>query len=280
MTAFTLNFWGTNAIDQLETALNMWRDKFAKVFSILTTSPQEFQGGQIWQMILEIINFLQATGVSLLVIFFFYGLYKANVDYKDMIRPQHLFMMFVRIGVAQFFVVYGTEFLIGILAFAQSLISGVQTSITPFNYTIPDNLRTALESADWGAGMGAFIASIVGTVIIFLLSIIIVVIVYGRFFKIFLLAAISPIPMAGFASEATESLATNFLKTFIGECLRGLIILIACMIFSVFASSPTGMTGTAGAMTWMYVCEVAMQMLLLVVTVKGSDMLIRQTFGI
>lgn len=166
------------------------------------------------------------------------------------------------------------------MVLVQNIIKGINASALTADFHIPDDLKTALETADWGAGIGAFAASLLGTAVIFLLSIIILVVVYGRFFKIFLLSAISPIPLAGFASEATESLATNFLKSYIGECFRGVIILVACMIFTVFAVSPTGLNAsTPGGMTWVYVGEVVMQMLLLVITVKASDRMVKEIFG-
>lgn len=128
-----------------------------------------------------------------------------------------------------------------VISVIQSLIQKIDAGALTADFQVPEDLASALETADWGAGMGAFVAALLLAAAIFLLSIIIIVVVYGRFFKIFLLSAIAPILLAGFASEQTETLGTNFMKSYIGECFRGIIILVACMIFSAFAVSPTGL---------------------------------------
>lgn len=272
---------GSSAADQLQTALDYWRDKFASIFEILTISPKEFHEGKIWEMIVDVTNVLQGAGVYLLIIFFLYGFFKTTINYRDLAaRPQHTFMLFVRFIVAKAFVTYGMEVLLWIISWVQNIIFTINKEVPILQLSLPDNLKTALENADWTAGLSAYVASLIGTVIIFLLSIVILVVVYGRFFKIYLLAAISPIPLAAFASEATERLGMNFMKSYIGECLRGVVILVACMIFTAFATSPTELNATtAGSMTWLYVMETAMQMLLLVIMVKGSDRLIKEVFG-
>lgn len=272
--------WGSNAADQLQTALDYWQRKFSSIFEILTTSPETFQGGTIWNMIVDIIRLLQGTGTYLLIIFFLYGMFKTTLNYKELANPQHTAMLFIRFIFAKFIVTYGIDMLLGILSWTQKLITAIYERVPMLELSVPEELKTALVNAEWWSGMSAFLASLIGSVMIFLLAIVILVVVYGRFFKIFLLAAISPIPLAGFASEATESLARNFTKAYVGECLRGVIILIACMIFSAFAISPTDFNAsTPGGMTWIYVMEVSMQMLLLVITVKSSDRLIKEVFG-
>ena len=273
---------GTTAIDHLESALSFWEEQYNSIFSLLTTTPDEFQGGVIWNMVSNILNILQATGASLLIIFFLYGLVKAGIDYRDVFNnPQNVLKAFIRIGIAQFFVVHTMDVLMTVLRVVQEMITKIYTNIPALSYSIPDDLRAALESADWWAGVGAFAVSLLAQVIIGALSIIVVVVVYGRFFKIFLLTAIAPIPLAGFASEATSTLGQNFMKSYIGECMRGVIIIVACIIFSAFASSPTSLDpASPGAMTFWYVAEVAMQLLLLVIITKGSDRLVKELFGL
>ena len=281
MMPITMNFWGEQALDFLQNALNMWNDKYNSILDILTTSPSEFQGGGIWGTVSDIITVIEGTGITLLVIFFLYGLFKSSISYQDFRRhPKQIAFAIFRLLVAKFFVSYSMDILTFVISVIQSLIQKIDAGALTADFQVPEDLASALETADWGAGMGAFVAALLLAAAIFLLSIIIIVVVYGRFFKIFLLSAIAPIPLAGFASEQTETLGTNFMKSYIGECLRGIIILVACMIFSAFAVSPTGLdASTPGGMTWTYGAEVVLQMLLLVIVVKSSDRLIREIFG-
>lgn len=270
------------AYEHLKSALEFWVSKYNEIFTILTTSPEEFQGGAIWEIVGNIPTILQGIGVSLVIIFFFYGLFMAGIDYRDIFRnPKTIALSFVRPFLASFFVVNAMNILLYILQLIQGIMMKIQTTTTAINFEIPAEIKTALEEADWWASIGAWASALMGQFLIGALSLIIIVLVYGRFFKIFLLAAISPIPLAGLASEKTEYIGNNFMKSYIGECLRGVLIVISCLIFSAFATSPPASSATtAGAMVFNYVLEVSMQMLILVIMIKGSDRLVKEFFSL
>lgn len=270
------------ALDNLQSALDNWTAKYGEIFNILTTSPEDFQGGVIWGIVSNILTVLQGIGVSLLIIFFFYGLIKSGIDYRDVFRnPKNSIFIFVRVIIANFFIVHSLDILLYILQIIQGIMAKVQTTTTSITFTVPENIKLALESADFWASIGALAMSLIASLVIWALSLIIIILVYGRFFKIFLLTAIAPIPLAGYASEQTESIGNNFMKSYIGECLRGVIIIVACLIFSAFAVSPTSSSATtAGAMVLDYVFDVAMQMLILVIMIKVSDRMVKEFFSL
>lgn len=90
--------------------------------------------------------------------------------------------------------------------------------------------------------------------------------VYGRFFKIYLYTALAPIPLSTLAGEPTSQIGKNFIKSFCAVCLEGAIIILACIIFSQFASSPPVIDTTAQAVNqvWSYIGELVFNMLVLV----------------
>lgn len=270
------------AYDFLQSALNNWNANYGEIFNILTTSPEDFQGGVIWGIVSNILTVLQGIGVSLLIIFFFYGLIKSGIDYRDVFRnPKNAVFIFLRVLIANFFIVHSLDILLFALQIIQGIMAIIQTTTTAITFTVPGNIKTALESADFWASIGALITSLIACGVVWALSLIIMILVYGRFFKIFLLTAIAPLPLAGYASEQTESIGNNFMKSYIGECLRGVIIIVACLIFSAFAVSPTTSSATtAGAMVLDYVFDVAMQMLILVIMIKGSDRMVKEFFSL
>ena len=65
-------------------------------------------------------------------------------------------------------------------------------------------------------------------------------------------------------------------------CLEGAIIVLACIIFSVFAASPPVVDPDASAVTmvWSYIGELIFNMLLLVGTVKMADRVVREMMGL
>ena len=106
--------------------------------------------------------------------------------------------------------------------------------------------------------------------------------VYGRFFRLYLYTAIAPIRLSTFAGEPTQNVGKSFLKSYAAVCLEGAIIVLACIIFSVFASSPPVVDPEAAAVTmvWSYVAELIFNMLVLVGAVKMADRVVREMMGL
>ena len=106
--------------------------------------------------------------------------------------------------------------------------------------------------------------------------------VYGRFFKIYMYTAISPIPLSAAAGESTQNIAYTFIKSFAGVCLEGAMIVLACVIYSAFASSAPVVDTSVSAvsMVWSYIGEICFNMLVLVGTVKMSDRLVKEMMGL
>lgn len=97
----------------------------------------------------------------------------------------------------------------------------------------------------------------------------IILIVYGRFFKLYMYTAISPIPLAASPGEATQNIAYTFMKSYAGVCLEGAMIILAYIIFSAFTSAPPIINTDASvvSMLWSHIGEIIFNMLILVGTV-------------
>ena len=65
-------------------------------------------------------------------------------------------------------------------------------------------------------------------------------------------------------------------------CLEGAIIVLACIIFSLFASAPPVVDPNAAAvsMVWSYIGELVFNMLVLVGAVKMADRVVREMMGL
>lgn len=72
------------------------------------------------------------------------------------------------------------------------------------------------------------------------------------------------------------------MKSYAAVCLEGAIILLACIIFSVFAASPpvVDVDTAPVSMVWSYVGELAFNMLVLVGAVKMADRIVREMMGL
>ena len=272
-------------IDNLTSALNTWNEKLAEIWMLLTQSPETFKGGDIWNIIIKIHGALQAIGLSLLVLFFLWGLIRTCTNWQDIKRPEHAFKLFLRFIIARGLVMYGMELMTGIFEIVQGVISTITRTVglgTAESTVIPQEIIDAVNNTGFLESIPLWAVTLLGSIFITILSFIMILTVYGRFFKIYMYTAISPIPLAATAGESTQNTAFTFIKSYAGVCLEGAIILLSCVIFSAFASSAPAIDTSASAvsMIWSYVGELTFNMLVLVGTIKMSDRIVKEMMGL
>lgn len=272
-------------IDNLTSALNTWNEKLAEIWMLLTQSPETFKGGDIWNIIVKIHGALQAIGLSLLVLFFLWGLIRTCTNWQDIKRPEHAFKLFLRFIIARGLVMYGMELMTGIFEIVQGVVSTITHTVglgTAESTVIPQEIIDAVNNTGFLESIPLWAVTLLGSIFITILSFIMILTVYGRFFKIYMYTAISPIPLAAAAGESTQNTAFTFIKSYAGVCLEGAIILLSCVIFSAFASSAPAIDTSASAvsMIWSYIGELIFNMLVLVETIKMSDRIVKEMMGL
>ncbi|MDD5924064.1 MAG: hypothetical protein PUC88_04670 [Clostridia bacterium] len=268
-------------VQNLQNALETWNSKFAEIWTLLTQSPESFKGGAIWNVILNIHGTLQAIGYALLVLFFVVGVVKTCGSFAEVKKPEHALKLFIRFAIAKGVITYGLELLLKLMAIMQGVISNIMSAsgITSGKSTmLPDSIIKAIEDCGFWESIPLWAVTLIGGLFITVLSFIMIMSVYGRFFKIYMYSAIAPIPLATFAGEPTQNVGKTFLKSFCAVLLEGAIIVLACIIFSVFASSPPVVDSSAAAVTqvWTYIGELIFNMLVLVGSVKMADRIVRE----
>lgn len=272
-------------IDNLTSALNTWNEKLAEIWMLLTQSPETFKGGDIWNIIVKIHGALQAIGLSLLVLFFLWGMIRTCTNWQDIKRPEHAFKLFLRFIIARGLVMYGMELMTGIFEIVQGVMSTITRTVglgTAESTVIPQVIIDAVNNTGFLESIPLWAVTLLGSIFITILSFIMILTVYGRFFKIYMYTAISPIPLAATAGESTQNTAFTFIKSYAGVCLEGAIILLSCVIFSAFASSAPAIDTSASAvsMIWSYIGELIFNMLVLVGTIKMSDRIVKEMMGL
>ena len=147
---------------------------------------------------------------------------------------------------------------------------------------LPQEIITAVEDCGFFESIPLWAVTLIGGLFITVLSFIMIMSVYGRFFRLYLYTAIAPVPLSTFAGEPTQNVGKSFLKSYAAVCLEGAIIVLACIIFSVFASSPPVVDPEAAAVTmvWSYIAELIFNMLVLVGAVKMADRVVREMMGL
>ena len=272
-------------VQNLENALETWNEKLAEIWSLLTTTPQNFKGGAVWNVMVNINGAVKAIGLALLVLFFVIGMVRTCGSFADVKKPEHALKLFIRFALAKGVITYGMELMLALFNIVQGTINTILNAAgigSPTNTTLPWEIVQKIEDCGFFESIPLWAVTLIGGLFITVLSFIMIMTVYGRFFKMYMYTALAPIPLSTFAGEPTQNVGKSFLKSYCAVLLEGAVIVLACIIFSVFAASPPAVNPDAAAVTqvWSYIGELVFNMLVLVGAVKMSDRIIREMMGL
>ena len=272
-------------VQNLQNALETWNGKLADIWNPITQTPETFKGGAIWSVIKDIYGGMQAIGLALLVLFFVIGVMKTCGSFTEVKKPEHALKLFVRFAIAKIVVTYGMDLMLAVFKISQGIVAKIMSiaNVTnSVNSTLPQSMITTIENCGFFESIPLWAVTLIGGLIVTVLAFIMIMTVYGRFFKLYLYTALAPIPLSTFAGEPTQNVGKSFLKSYAAVCLEGAIIILSCIIFSKFASSPPVVDTTAAAVTqvWKYIGELVFNMLVLVGTIKMSDRVVREMMGL
>lgn len=272
-------------IDNLQNALQTWNEKLAEIWLLLTQSIENFKGGGIWEVIVNIHGALLAIGLALLVLFFVFGVVKSCTNLTDIKRPEHALKLFLRFAIARGLVVYGMDLMLAVFEIIQGITNTIMNTVgigMATEKVLPQEIIDAVSDCGFLESIPLWAVTLLGGIFITILSFVMILTVYGRFFKLYMYTAISPIPLSTSAGETTQNISVTFLKSYAGVCLEGAIIVLACIIFSTFAAAPPVVDPDVSAvsMVWSYTGELIFNMLVLVGTVKMSDRIVKEMMGL
>jgi len=273
-------------VKNLENSIGTWNEKLSELWQLVTQTPETFKGGQIWSVIVNINSALVGIGYGLLVLFFAMGIFQSAASFKELQRPEFALRHFIRFAGAKIAVGSGMEIMTAIFSICGGIVSSIMGSIggaVTESAALPTELVAAIEDLKLLQSIPLWIVSLLGSLFITVMSFVLILTVYGRFFKLYLYTALSPLPMASFAGEGTSSMGKAFIKSYTGVCLEGAVIVLACLVYSAFLSSSAPAVDSslpAVTMVWKYIGQLIFNMLVLTGLVKGSDRIIREMFGL
>ena len=273
-------------ISVLNFAFNFWNDKLAEIWGLISLSPQDFKNGDIWRVILGINEGLQAIAYGLLILFFAMVIFKSASNFRDFRRPEYALAIFIRFVATKLTITYGMDLMIMIFNICGGITSKIGDTMGQITarVTLPSEVETAITSMGFFASLPLWLITIIGVLLVVVLSLVMLLTVYGRFFRLYLCTAISPLPLASFGGNVTSQTGRQFIKSYIGVCIEGAIIVVACVIFNAYMGSGTmGVvsSNTDGfTLVFAYLVEVIFSMLVLVGLVKGSDRIVKEMLAL
>lgn len=272
-------------VQNLQNALDTWNKYLSEIWQLITQSPEQFKGGSIWGVIVNIHDAVRAIGLALLVLFFVIGVMRTCGSFAEVKKPEHALKLFIRFAIVKGVVTYGLELMMALFNIVQGLVSTIMNAAgfgTAQQTVLPQEIIDAVESCGFFESIPLWAVTLIGGLFITILSFIMIMTVYGRFFKLYLYTAIAPVPLSTFAGEPTQNVGKSFIKSYAAVCLEGAIIVLACIIFSLFAAAPPAIDPNAAAVTqvWSYIGELVFNMLVLVGAVKMADRVVREMMGL
>lgn len=276
---------GNWILDNLNSALGFWNAKLAEIWMLITQSPQAFKGGGIWNVVVGINGALKAIGYALLVLFFLVGVVKTCGGFAEIKRPEQALKLFVRFAIARGVIAYGLDLMMALFSIVQGVVTTIIGSAGFGNaeaVILPEGMVTAVQGLTFLESIPAWAVSLIMCLVVFVLTLVMVMSVYGRFFRLYLYTAIAPVPLSTFAGEPSSHIGKSFLKSYAAVCLEGAIIVLACIIFSVFAAADPVVPDGANAVlvVWAYMGELIFNLLVLTGAVKMSERVVREMFGL
>ena len=268
----------------LEKALRTWSERQQEIWDLITTPPQTIRGGRIWAVIENIHGGLTATAYALLVLFFLIGVVRTTTDFHELKRPEQAARLFIRFAVAKAVVGHSMEWLLALYQIVQGIILKIAGSAGPpaAAPALPEIIVQKIREVSFIKSIPLWIVGLLGSLMVTALSILMILTVYSRFFSIYMHAAIAPVPLAAFAGEGTQRIAWQFVRSFLGVCLQGAIIVLACAIYSAFAASPPAVADSSASavqMVWDYMLQLIFDLLVLVGAVKLSERIVKEMIG-
>lgn len=273
-------------IESLKWTFEFWNDKQTEIWQLVSTTPEEFKGGDIWRLALTLNDGLKAIGYGLLVLFFALSICKSTISFRDLRRPEQGLRFFIRFVLAKTAVTYGIDLMTAIFNICTGIVSVIAEKMgtAAADMALPEELETAVNEVGFLASIPLWLVTILGCLVIIVLSFVMILTVYSRFFKLYMYTAFAPIPLSSFAGEATSFMGKAFIKSYMGVCMEGAVIVLACLIFSAFTSSGNfGLVdaeSSAVVQVLAYLAETIFNMLVLVGLIKGSDRIVKEMFAL
>ena len=274
-------------IDSLQNALSSWSRIQELIVGEMFTSPDVYRSGSIWTVMTTIYGGIQSIGYALLVLFFVIGVIKTCGSFSEMKRPELALKLFVRFAIAKAVITYGLDILLVFIRIAQGVIGKIyiSTGLTPGTaITVPDEVIEAIENSRLFENIPLVMLTWIGILLIWVVSLVILIACFGRMFKVFMYVAVSPIPLATFAGEPTQNIGKSFLKSFAGVCMEGVVILLACAIFTAYGStsliSGPDTNVTNASIVWNYFADLMVYLFVLAAAIKTADRVSKEMMGL
>ena len=207
-------------VENLNNAFSTWNGKLTELWGLVTTSPQTFKGGAVWGVMQSLHNAMIGIGYALIVLFFAISLFKNTANFHELKRPEAAVHYLIRFVAAKTLVGYGMDIMLNIFSICNGVVSDMAAGmggISQAMVALPGEVQSAIENVGFLASIPLWLVTILGSLFITVLSFIMIMSVYGRFFKLYLYTAIAPVPLSSLR-ESRARMSAGALSRVIVPC--------------------------------------------------------------
>lgn len=229
-------------LSTLQASIAFFDAWMTSLYDVLMLDPISYQNGAIWTTVSKIYDALMGSAVSILIIGFYIALIH---DSGEFIKTRHfgsVVWTFILLCITASLLQGGKYILLLIFWCFKEILQTVTgpdgTNFLNLSWVeLPKQVKLATSGLGATKATMFFIVVLIFALVIMVCSFTIIMVVYGRLFNIYLHIAVAPLALACGAAGPLRSTFVSYLKSFVGVCLQGVVIVIVCMVFSAFANN-------------------------------------------
>ena len=152
-------------VQNLQNALDTWNKYLSEIWQLITQSPEQFKGGSIWGVIVNIHDAVRAIGLALLVLFFVVGVMRTCGSFTEVKKPEHALKLFIRFAIAKGVVTYGLELMMALFNIVQGLVSTIMNAAgfgSAQQTVLPQEIVDAVESCGFFESIPLWAVTLIG----------------------------------------------------------------------------------------------------------------------
>lgn len=229
-------------LSTLQASIAFFDAWMSQLYDVLMLDPISYQNGTIWTTVSKIYDALMGPAVSILIIGFYIALIH---DSGEFIKTRHFGSVgwtFILLYITASLLLGGKYILLLIFWCFKEILQTVTgpdgTNFLDLSWVeLPKQVKLATSGLGATKATLFFIVVLIFALVIMVCSFTIIMVVYGRLFNIYLHLAVAPLALACGAAGPLRSTFVSYLKSFVGVCLQGVVIVIVCIVFSAFANN-------------------------------------------
>lgn len=229
-------------LSTLQASIAFFDAWMSQLYEVLMLDPISYQNGTIWRTVSKIYDALMGPAVSILIIGFYIALIH---DSGEFIKTRHfgsVVWTFILLCITASLLQGGKYILLLVFWCFKEILQTVTgpsgTNFLDLSWVeLPRQVKLATSGLGATKATLFFIVVLMFALVIMVCSFTIIMVVYGRLFNIYLHIAVAPLALACGAAGPLRGTFVSYLKSFVGVCLQGVVIVIVCMVFSAFANN-------------------------------------------